>query len=166
MLALCFACAHETRDHHLFIIIPPPINTATQLTMVITDEIPQLEPVSDDSAASSTSDFGSYSSPLNPNPECKVPSDVPAHVLGGALRRDSLGSLDSSGKKKVTFGVIECRRYPVQLGDHPECSMGPPVSSRIFSSEMILHGKPFSHRSPHVHRLQLAGIPSKYLLFQ
>ena len=134
--------------------------------MVITDEIPQLEPVSDDSAASSTSDFGSYGFSLYPSPEYKVPSDVPAHVLDDALRRDSLGSLDSSGKKKVTFGDIECRRYPVQLGDHPECSMGPPVSSRIFSSEMILHGKPFSHRSPHVRRLQLAGNPLKHLLFQ
>lgn len=126
----------------------PPINRTTLLTMVITEEIPQLAPVSDDSAASSTSDLGSYGFSLNCTPVCRVPSkfhDVPAHVLDDALRRDSLGSLDSSVQKKVRFGDIECRRYPVQLGDHPECAMGPPVSARIFSSEMLVSRKPCAH---------------------
>jgi hypothetical protein len=125
-----------------FIIPRYPHHTlqATLLTMVITDDIPQLEPVSDDSAGSSSSDCGSYGFSLNCSPVCQAPSefhDVPAHILNGAFRRDSSSSLDS--KKKVGFGDIECRRYPFQLGDHPECSMGPPVSSRIFSSEMRVY---------------------------
>ena len=29
--------------------------------------------------------------------------------------------------KRVTFGDIEFRKYPIILGDHPDCSIGPPV---------------------------------------
>ena len=32
-------------------------------------------------------------------------------------------------KKRVTFGTIEFRKYPIILGDHPDCTMGPPVCS-------------------------------------
>ena len=34
-------------------------------------------------------------------------------------------------KKQVTFGAIEFRKYPIILGDHPDCSIGPPVCLRI-----------------------------------
>ena len=30
-------------------------------------------------------------------------------------------------KKRVTFGNIEFRKYPIILGDHPDCTIGPPV---------------------------------------
>lgn len=36
----------------------------------------------------------------------------------------SLGSMSP----RVSFGSIEVRDYPLELGDHPECSRGPPVT--------------------------------------
>lgn len=31
-------------------------------------------------------------------------------------------------KKRVSFAHIEIRRYPITLGEHPECSCGPPIT--------------------------------------
>lgn len=31
--------------------------------------------------------------------------------------------------RQVSFGKLEVRYYPIILGDHPDCSEGPPVSS-------------------------------------
>ena len=37
-----------------------------------------------------------------------------------------------SPTKHVRFSTIEIRKYPMILGDHPDCSEGPPVCSRFF----------------------------------
>jgi len=50
------------------------------------------------------------------------------------LHRSSLSSssvpTEIQTRKRVTFGTIQCRRYPMILGDHPDC-LGPPVSSDV-----------------------------------
>jgi hypothetical protein len=33
----------------------------------------------------------------------------------------------ASNRKKVSFGILEFRKYGITLGDHPDCLMGPPV---------------------------------------
>jgi hypothetical protein len=32
-----------------------------------------------------------------------------------------------SGNKKVRFGILTIREYPIELGEHPSCSAGAPV---------------------------------------
>jgi len=44
-----------------------------------------------------------------------------------ALKQSSSSS-SSSEQKKVHFGNLEMRNYAIVLGDHPDCSSGPPVS--------------------------------------
>ena len=78
-------------------------------------DVPDLEPVSDCSASSCEihgpcdQDYG--------------PQNVPLEVGGEKFREHPF--VDS---KHVAFGDIEIRKYPVILGDHPECCLGPPVS--------------------------------------
>ena len=36
--------------------------------------------------------------------------------------------IDASRPKKISFGEVSLRSYPVILGDHPDTSSGPPVS--------------------------------------
>lgn len=44
-------------------------------------------------------------------------------------KRSSLKTSDSSSEqKRVQFGNLEMRNYEIILGDHPDCSSGPPVS--------------------------------------
>ena len=40
----------------------------------------------------------------------------------------------ASNGKKVSFGILEFRKYGMTLGDHPDCLMGPPVR---YSSGML-----------------------------
>jgi hypothetical protein len=44
-------------------------------------------------------------------------------------KRSSLKKSDSSNEqKRVYFGNLEMRKYEIVLGDHPDCSSGPPVA--------------------------------------
>lgn len=88
--------------------------------MNLTEDIPDLTPVSDSSASSS--EYGNASL-LQCGADCRMPLIVPGEVGGDSFH----GALVST-TKNVSFGDLEVRKYPVMLGDHPECSMGPPVS--------------------------------------
>lgn len=59
--------------------------------------------------------------------------------------RSSLKQSTSSemSKKKVHFGNLEVRNYEIILGDHPDCSAGPPVSCyRLLSvGGLVLAGR-------------------------
>ena len=52
---------------------------------------------------------------------------VPLEVGGKEFSEDCSPQV----KKRVSFGELELRKFPVILGDHPECYMGPPVSAVI-----------------------------------
>jgi len=77
--------------------------------------VPELEPVSDASASSCDQDafLSLDTQPLN----------VPLEVGGDEFREHPL-----VGSKQVSFGNVEIRKYPLILGDHPECCLGPPVT--------------------------------------
>jgi hypothetical protein len=106
----------------------------TNKTMVIPEELPNLIPLSDSS--SSSSEYGeSYAIQSQCGDGCcaaiddmrKVPSivNMSLHHDQSSFRSDSS---TCSSKKRVSFGNLEIRNYPVALGDHPNCSLGPPVS--------------------------------------
>lgn len=76
--------------------------------------VPSAVPVSDSSASSS--DFEASTSL-----DSRIQS-VPLEVGDVGFRPCLLT------KKRVSFGDLQMRKYPVILGDHPECTMGPPVS--------------------------------------
>jgi hypothetical protein len=56
--------------------------------------------------------------------ECRMPDETVPGEVGG----DSFHGALVIATRHVSFGDLEVRKYPVMLGDHPECSMGPPVS--------------------------------------
>lgn len=58
------------------------------------------------------------------------PERPPMPKQRSSLKRSSLkrSSTSSSEVKKVHFGDLELRNYEIVLGDHPDCSSGPPVS--------------------------------------
>jgi hypothetical protein len=89
--------------------------------MNLTKDTPNLTPVSDSS--SSSSDYGNVSL-LQYGVGCRMPDETVPGEVGG----DSFHGELASATKHVSFGDLEVRKYPVILGDHPECSMGPPVS--------------------------------------
>jgi hypothetical protein len=41
--------------------------------------------------------------------------------------------------KRVGFGTLEVRLYPITLGDNPACTRGPPVRNCSFFSDCLLH---------------------------
>jgi hypothetical protein len=51
------------------------------------------------------------------------------------VRQKSLGNRS----KRVSFGTLEIRAYPVTLGDNPACSHGPPVSIICCIHTVSLH---------------------------
>lgn len=61
------------------------------------------------------------------------------HHAPPAKQRSSLkrSSTSSGEEKHVHFGDLEMRNYEIVLGDHPDCSSGPPVSED--SSSESLH---------------------------
>jgi len=80
-----------------------------------TDEdlgLPELAPVSDSSASSSDSILLDRSA-----------LHVPLEVGGESFKEQCCGT-----PKRVSFGDVEIRKYPVILGDHPNCEVGPPVT--------------------------------------
>jgi hypothetical protein len=104
------------------------------------DEVPDAAPVSDSSASSSESLYGSIQLPLHCQLDCIAPADyktVPGEVGGESFR-------SGLTEKHVSFGDTEVRKYPVILGDHPECSMGPPVSSLCEWSSEFAFGSSLS----------------------
>jgi hypothetical protein len=52
-----------------------------------------------------------------------------AVVKPSSLKRSSTSN---SEQKKVRFGDLQMRNYEIVLGDHPDCSSGPPVSPLCF----------------------------------
>jgi hypothetical protein len=84
--------------------------------------MPDVDPLSDSSAASSSccEAVGCPPSPLSSRP-----LHIPLEVGGDHF----VPVIPLSKQKRVLFGDIEIRKYPIILGDHPECTMGPPVSS-------------------------------------
>ncbi len=104
------------------------------------DSVPDAEPVSDSSAASCDHDPSHRHEFL--------PQNVPLEVGGEEFREHPLVA-----SKQVSFGDLEIRKYAVILGDHPECCMGPPVSSArgkeyLFLSTLGLFPKPLVFASP------------------
>jgi hypothetical protein len=92
--------------------------------MVISEEVPDVTPVSDSSASSS--EYSNFASPQC-GVECTMPSEF--HDVPGVVGDESFfEALDCSDEKHVSFGYCVVRKYPVVLGDHPECSMGPPIT--------------------------------------
>lgn len=75
----------------------------------------------------------------------KLPQQQQDHHVPPARaqsKRSSLKQSDSSGeqhKKKVHFGNLEMRNYEIVLGDHPDCSSGPPVSEKEKCARVPLH---------------------------
>mmetsp|Transcript_14023 Transcript_14023/g.17665 ORF Transcript_14023/g.17665 Transcript_14023/m.17665 type:complete len:244 (+) Transcript_14023:123-854(+) len=55
--------------------------------------------------------------------------DSPRTVVAG-IATDEMMTREGGGRSRrcVKMGEIEIRTYPVILGDHPECSAGPPVT--------------------------------------
>lgn len=41
-------------------------------------------------------------------------------------------------EKHVTFGDLEMRHYPIILGDHPDCSSGPPVGNHMIEFDYFV----------------------------
>lgn len=100
--------------------------------------VPGAAPVSD-SSASSASCCETLSCP--PSPLKRHPLHVPLEVGGKDFY--PVNAVPKYSQKHVSFGELEIRKYPVILGDHPECSMGPPVSfplNRLRSLQKI-HGR-------------------------
>lgn len=77
--------------------------------------VPDAAPVSDSSASSS--DF-------------EASTSLDSRILSVPLEIGDVGFRPSCmiTNKRVSFGDLQMRKYPVILGDHPECTMGPPVS--------------------------------------
>ena len=53
---------------------------------------------------------------------------VPPPIRQRSSLKQSEHSPRSSSDKHVHFGNLEMRNYEIVLGDHPDCSSGPPVS--------------------------------------
>lgn len=49
-------------------------------------------------------------------------------VAVAAASDKSLPSTRQPQRHRVSFGEIQVRKYPIILGDHPDCSSGPPIS--------------------------------------
>ncbi len=99
--------SHKTIDEKMF--------RGSDSNMQDASEVPDLEPVSDCSASSC-------------DIHCPCEHDighqnVPLEVGGEKFREQPFVP-----SKHVAFSDIEIRKYPVILGDHPECCLGPPVS--------------------------------------
>jgi hypothetical protein len=82
--------------------------------------IPEVTAVSDSSASSSSCcETHGCMSPLL----ISQPLHIPLEVGGEQFVPVNL----PIAEKRVKFGEVEIRKYPLILGDHPECCMGPPV---------------------------------------
>jgi hypothetical protein len=82
---------------------------------------PQLAPASDWSSSTCAS-------------EC-VTERVPAHEENKLQKDASLEEwaidTDEPLRRRVTFGEVEIRKYPIIPGNHPDCVSGPPVSTAL-----------------------------------
>eukprot|EP00567_Pseudictyota_dubia_P018122 CAMPEP_0197438996 /NCGR_PEP_ID=MMETSP1175-20131217/5836_1 /TAXON_ID=1003142 /ORGANISM="Triceratium dubium, Strain CCMP147" /LENGTH=332 /DNA_ID=CAMNT_0042968817 /DNA_START=96 /DNA_END=1095 /DNA_ORIENTATION=+ len=67
-----------------------------------------------------------------PQIKCCCCNSLPASSDAAPVnaKRFSTGMIDekSARQKRVSFGQLSVRKYPIVLGDHPECSCGPPVT--------------------------------------
>lgn len=86
------------------------------------DDLPTAARLSD-SSASSSSDHEYSHLPL-------TLGHVPLEVGGKSFCEDS-------GDKKVSFGLVEFRHHPIIMGDHPDCSQGPPVSLSSWNTSFL-----------------------------
>jgi hypothetical protein len=43
----------------------------------------------------------------------------------------------AADSRHISFGKLEVRYYPIILGDHPDCSEGPPVRLLLLSTERL-----------------------------
>lgn len=60
--------------------------------------------------------------------ECARHPEISSFAIPGEVSGPSCDDLPATAQKHVSFGDLEIRKYPVILGDHPDCTMGPPVS--------------------------------------
>jgi hypothetical protein len=132
--------------------------------MVISEEIPDVTPLSDSSASSS--EYSSFASPRC-GVECAVPSEF--HDIPGVVGDESFfEALHCSDEKRVSFGDCVVRKYPVMLGDHPGCSMGPPITIgwTSFKTSVTSVDAYESKRAPRRHNaeLQIGWIQRKRVL--
>mmetsp|Transcript_27683 Transcript_27683/g.42635 ORF Transcript_27683/g.42635 Transcript_27683/m.42635 type:complete len:200 (+) Transcript_27683:185-784(+) len=87
------------------------------------ESLPQLAPVSDCSAASS--EYSGHQPIVESGVEISIPTVLKAFP---GLEVDDSSCCHEDCGRRVTFGSLEIRSYPVILGDHPECAMGPPLA--------------------------------------
>jgi len=91
-------------------------NDSSSRVVTLDDAIPGAVPVSDSSASSFASEtIEDFHRSIEPLPQSITPIQEEP-VLNGSITR------------RISFGDIEIRKYPVILGDHPDCEMGPPVT--------------------------------------
>lgn len=57
----------------------------------------------------------------------------------------STNSNVATTRKEVSFGRTQVRKYPIILGDHPDCAFGPPVSETTKHKRLEKSGLPRSH---------------------
>lgn len=80
------------------------------------DDLPNLSPASVSSGASDSSCFSHNDSHQSIDSlNSSLPKEIPVIFE------------TKPSNRKVSFGDVEIRTYPVILGDHPDC-VGPPVS--------------------------------------
>jgi hypothetical protein len=100
---------------------------------------PRVAPLSDSSASSSSSCEAVGCPPSQPMSQ---PLHFPLEIEGGGfvpVNPHNKQQTQNKQQKHVQFRDVEIRKYPIILGDHPECSMGPPVSSIFLTSSLIDH---------------------------
>lgn len=63
---------------------------------------------------------------LKDTPQCPIKKQEPVCL---PENKDLAGVHDYDGRvRRVSFNKIEIREYPICLGDHPDCSTGPPLT--------------------------------------
>ena len=126
----------STQQHHQ--LSPPPTPKATVSINFFESESSTSSCDSDSSECYYASAEGYYMhGPLSVRDDTLTEQVYPTT---GCMVKNSDATIQTTTKKKkkrVTFGNIEFRKYPIILGDHPDCTIGPPVCHAIGCSNNL-----------------------------